>query len=229
MSRSLRILSLFVLVLLAACGPASSPAVLPTFLSPQQLTTPEINSAYPTAQAAESNTNQTVSGFTVNLQKAWRDGKQVYADVCYGLPDDSDWTIWDAHFEYGGQAISEFSSNMLSKQDPANGQPGQRCDELTFYVPPDADLSSASLTIESLGAYPSQADYCDLYMPKIQQTLNERGIAITLNCSDVNGAMTMQITSKPSTMSEQDAEQAVYSDEFYTVRGPWSFPITFNQ
>ena len=230
MSRCLRILGFVGLVTLTACGPAApSQGVLPTFLSPQQLATPEINSAYPTAQAAESNASQTVSGFSVSLQKAWRDGKQLYADVCYGLPDDSDWTIWNAHLEYGGQSISEFSSSMLSKQDAANGQPGQRCDELSFYVPPDADLTSSSLTIESLGAYPSQADYCDLYMPKIQQTLNQRGIGITLNCSDVNGAMAMQITGKPSTMSQQDAEQAVYSDEFYTVTGPWSFPITFNQ
>jgi len=30
-------------------------------------------------------------------------------------------------------------------------------------------------------------------------------------------------------MSDQDAQQAVYSDEFYTVQGPWSFPVTFNQ
>jgi hypothetical protein len=215
---------------LVACGP-SSPAkgVLPTFLSPQGLATPEINQAYPTSQAAESNTSLTVSGFSVNLQKAWRDGKQVYADVCYTLPDSSDWTVWNAHLEYSGETISEFSTSMLSKQGAENGRPGQRCDELSFYVPPDADLSSSSLTVESLGAYPNQDEYCSLYMPKIQQTLNERGIGITLNCSDVNGAMTMQITGKPDTMSQQDAEQAVFSDEFYTISGPWSFPLTFNQ
>jgi hypothetical protein len=63
-------------------------------------------------------------------------------------------------------------------------------------------------------------------MPKIQQALNERGIAITLACNDVNGAMTMQIVSKPDTMSQEEAEQLVYSDEFFTITGPWEF--TFN-
>ncbi len=230
MSRLLAFTGLIAALALAACAPAApSPAVLPTFLPQQGLATPDINAAYPTVAAAESNTSQTVSGFSLNLQRAWRDGKQVFADVCYTLPDASDWTIWDAHFEYGGQAISEFSSSMLSKQEAVNGQPGQRCDELGFYVPPDADLSSAALTVESLGAYPTQDEYCSLYMPKIQQALKERGIAITLNCADVNGAMTMQIATRPASMSQQEAEQIVFSDEFYTVKGPWTFPITFNQ
>ncbi len=230
MSRLFHIVGLIALITLAACSPAAAtPVVLPTFLSPQGLATPEINQAYPTVQAPQSNMSVTVSGFTVNLQRAWRDGKQVYADVCYALPDKSDWTIWDAHFDYTGQAVSDFSSDMLSKQDATQNQPGMRCDELGFYVPPDADLSAASLTIQSLGAYPSQDEYCTLYLPKIQQTLNGRGIAIKLNCTNVNGAMTMQITSKPNSMSQDEAEQMVYSDEFYTVNGPWTFPVTLGQ
>jgi hypothetical protein len=66
-------------------------------------------------------------------------------------------------------------------------------------------------------------------MPKIQQVLTERGIAITLGCSDVNGVQNMQITSKPDTMSQEDAEKIVYSDEFYSVKGPWSFTFNLGQ
>ena len=60
------------------------------------------------------------------------------ADICFTLPDTSDWTVWAAHLEYGGQAVSEFSSTMLSRQDASGDQPGQRCEQLGFYVPPDA-------------------------------------------------------------------------------------------
>ena len=66
-------------------------------------------------------------------------------------------------------------------------------------------------------------------MPKIQQALKDRGIDITLGCADTTGSMAMQITSKPASMSQDEAEQLVYSDEFYTVKGPWSFPLTFSQ
>ncbi len=232
MSRFLAFLALTGMLALSACGPrAPVPVVLPTILPIQTGPTSaaEINQAYPTEQAPQANKSLTVSGFAVNLQRAWRDGKQVNADVCFTLPDSSDWTIWNAHLEYGGQTLSEFSSSMLSRQDAVNGQPGQRCDQLGFYVPPDADLSAASLTIESLGAYPNQDEYCSLYMPKIQQALNDRGVAITLGCSDTNGSMAMQITAKPANMSQDEADQLVYSDEFYTVKGPWSFPLTFSQ
>jgi hypothetical protein len=231
MPRLFLLVGLIVLLTLAACGSAPTPpVVLPTFLSPQgQSSTPEPNQAYPTEQAILTNSNQTVSGFSVDLQRAWRDGKQVYADVCFTLPDESDWTIWNAEFAFTGQAVSEFSSTMLSKQAASQGQPGQRCDELGFYIPPDADLSTATLTINSLGAYPSQEEYCSLYMPKIQQALSDRGIDISLNCADVNGVMTMQIAHKPDNISQDEADQMVYSDEFYTVKGPWTFSVALSQ
>jgi chemotaxis protein histidine kinase CheA len=66
-------------------------------------------------------------------------------------------------------------------------------------------------------------------MPKIQQTLNDRGAGITLDCPIVDGAMSMQIVAKPDGMSQEEAEQLVFSDEFYTVRGAWTFPVTFSQ
>ena len=233
MFRTLLILGLAAAIVLTACGPAvPSGPILPTFLplaSTAPAATAELNEAYPTAQASESGGSQSVSGLAVRLDRAWRDGKQVYTDVCFALPDASDWTIWAAHFDYGSESISEFSASMISPTDASGGQAPERCDELSFYVPPDADLATATLTVESVGAYPTSDEYCSLYMPKIQQSLQERGIGITLECSDVGGTMTMQITSKPDSMSQEEAEQLVYSDEFYTVKGPWAFPVTFEQ
>jgi len=202
--------------------------VLPTFVAPTTSAEPVINEAYPTSQAVQSSATESVSGFTVALQRAWRDGKQVYADVCFSLPDASDWTVWDASLNYAGQTTSEFSSSLVSRQDAAGGQPAQRCDELDFFVPPDADLSAAELNIASLGAYPSNDEFCTMYMPKIQQALDQRGAGIKLDCVDVNGTMTMQIQSKPAAMTQDQAEQMVYSDEFYTVKGPWNFSLSFN-
>jgi hypothetical protein len=66
-------------------------------------------------------------------------------------------------------------------------------------------------------------------MPKIQQVLNERGIAIQLTCVDSAGMQVMQIVSKPDTMSQEEAERIVFSDEFYTVKGPWSFIFNLGQ
>lgn len=211
----------FLATIMSACGTNQLPQV---FL-------PTINAvSYPTVQASQPASNQNVGGFNFNLSRAWRDGKTVYADVCFTLPDASNWTIWNAHFDYSDQSITDFSASLLSTQDAANGQPGKRCDQISFYVPPDADLSSASLVIESIGAYPTPDEYCSLYMPKIQQALSKRGIAITLDCkANANGVMNMEIVSKPASMSEGDAEKIVFSDEFYTVKGPWKFAVNLGQ
>jgi hypothetical protein len=172
----------------------------------------------------------TAGGIEVRADRAWRDGKQVNIDVCFTLMDASDWSIWNASLQYPGGSVLEFSSTLSSIKEPVEGQSGLRCDTLSFLnVPPDADLTNVTVTVDAIAAQPRAEDYCTIYMPKIQQTLTERGIAITLDCADVNGVQTMQITSKPDTMSQEEAEQLIYSEEFYTVKGPWSFTFNLGQ
>jgi hypothetical protein len=221
MKRTILLLAL----LLVACSP---------FVS-QQPSVPSgptayIDPSYPTVQAQPAVKSQTSSGIEVTVDRAWRDGKQVNANVCFTLLDDSDWSIWGASLQYAGATVSDFGSTMVSLQEPSAGQSGKRCDTLSFLnVAPDADLSNVTVTIDAIAAPPRAEDYCTIYMPKIQQALNDRGIAITLNCTDVNGVQTMQIVSKPDSMSQEEADQIVYSDEFYTVKGPWSFTFNLGQ
>jgi hypothetical protein len=218
-----RFILLLVLVL-AACAPkVTQPGnVLST-------ATAYIDSSYPTVQVAVAAPNQTASGIEVRMDRAWRDGKNVNANVCFTLPDASDWTIRSANLNYGGQVLQEYGTTLVSLQEPTNGQAGLRCDTLTFVVPPDADLSAAIIIIDSIAPTLRADDYCTIYMPKIQQTLAERGIGIVLDCVDVGGTLSMQITSKPPDMTQEQAEQIVYSDEFYAIKGPWTFSFNLGQ
>ena len=218
-----RILTMFVL-LLSACAPLASP---PDVSSGP---TAYIDPSYPTVESAPVTNSQLTSGIEVRANRAWRDGKQINADVCFTLPDASDWSVSGATLQYADATVFDFGSTMLSLQEPVEGQAGQRCDTLSFFnVPPDADLSAVTITVDSIAAPPRAEEYCSIYMPKIQQMLGERGLAITLECADVNGAQAMQIVGKPETMSQEEAEQIVYSDEFYTVKGPWSFTFNLGQ
>jgi hypothetical protein len=209
-------------ILLSACFPVTAPQ--------NGLPTAYIDQSYPTVESAPAVVSQLTSGIEVRADKAWRDGKQVNANVCFTLPDASDWSVWGATLQYAGVATTDFSSTMLSLQEPAEGQSGLRCDTLSFLnIPPDADLTTVTVTIDAIAAQPRAEDYCSIYMPKIQQALNDRAIAITLGCVDSNGVQVMQILSRPDTMSQEEAEQIVYSDEFYTVKGPWSFTFNLGQ
>ena len=220
-------ISILLCFLLAACAPAPDSQVVLLDLLPTA--TAYIDASYPTAQANVAAAPQSAAGININVNRAWLEGKNLNADVCYNLPDASDWSIWAASLTYGGAFLQEYGATLLSLQEAANGQPGLRCDTLTFVVAPDADLTNAVITIEAIAAPPQPEDYCDIYMPKIQQAMLERGTGISLDCADVNGVLTMQIVSRPAEMSQEQAEQIVYSDEFYTVRGPWAFPINLSQ
>ena len=215
---------ILVCLLLSACNLSSVPPAVPA--GP----TAYIDPSYPTMESAPVTSMQTSSGIEVRADRAWRDGKQVNVDICFSLFDTSDWSIWGASLQYPGGSVLDFGTTLLSIQEPVEGQSGQRCDTLSFLnVPPDADLSNVTVTVDAIAAQPRAEDYCTIYMPKIQQALTERGIAITLNCADVNGVQTMQIASRPDTMSQAEAEQIVFSDEFYTVKGPWSFTFNLGQ
>jgi len=211
-------------LLLSACAPLAAP---PDVSSGP---TAYIDPSYPTVESAPVTNSQLTSGIEVRANRAWRDGKQINADVCFTLPDASDWSVSGATLQYADATVFDFGSTMLSLQEPIEGQAGQRCDTISFFnVPPDADLSAVTITVDSIAAQPRAEEYCSIYMPKIQQMLGERGLAITLECADVNGSQAMQIVGKPETMSQEEAEQIVYSDEFYTVKGPWSFTFNLGQ
>lgn len=216
---------IFLCLLLTACNLSGAPPQ-PVATGP----TAYIDPSYPTMESAPVTLMQTSSGIEVRADRAWRDGKQVNVDVCFTLLDASDWTVSSASLQYPGGSIIDFGSTMLSIQEPVEGKSGVRCDNLFFLnVPPDADLSNVVITIDAIAAQPRAEDYCTIYMPKIQQDLTERGIAITLDCPVVNDVQTMQIVSKPDTMSQEEAEQEVYSDRYFTVPGPWSFTFNLGQ
>lgn len=223
----MRKIVVFIALIVTGCGlpfPQQSPN------APDALPTAYIDPSYPTVQAESAAPVQTTSGIEVQVNRAWRDGKEVNAEVCYTLPDNSGWSIWSASLQYTGGSVIDFGSTLLSIQEAGDGQSGLRCDTLSFFnIPPDADLSTAIITVDAVAAPPRAEDYCTIYIYKIQQALIERNVAIQLDCVDSDGAQIMQIVSKPDTMSQEEAEQIVYSEEFYTVRGPWSFVFDLGQ
>jgi len=221
-------LILLLAVFISACGSSQSPAVVLPALLPAA--TAYIDAAsYPTAQVKLAAPNQTASGIDVRMEHASVDGKNVNADVCFTLPDTSDWGVSSAGLTYGGVLVQEYGTTLVSLQEPADGVAGLRCDTLTFVVPPDADLSNVTVVIDAIAATPREGEYCSVYMPKIQQAILARGIGITLDCVDVNGVLTMQFISIPPDMTQAQAEEIVYSDEFYSVKGPWSFSFNLVQ
>src|SRR5829696_2668747 len=146
---------ILVCLLLSACNLGSVPPAVPA--GP----TAYIDPSYPTMESAPVTSLQTSNGIEVRADRAWRDGKQVNVDVCFTLLDASNWSVLGASLQYADATIFDFGSTMLSLQEPVAGQSGLRCDTVSFLnVPPDANLSSVTITIDAIAAQPQAEEYC---------------------------------------------------------------------
>ena len=151
-----------------------------------------------------------------------REGNYASASVCYDLPDDSDWMIDQAIFRYNRGEASLDSAGLLELVPLSlDGKEGHRCDEVTFIIPDQADLSHVTLTVERLRAIPNEGEYCDIYLNKVQPTLDARQAGIKLECTRVDHGYKLSVLEKPDSLSQEEAERAVY--DFYTISGPWTF------
>lgn len=220
---------LITLLALASCVPF-------TGMQPGQSTgplpTPHFEEAdYPTiAVTPFAEKSAQAVGVELQVMEVHREGKQVEAKICYTLPDDSGWAIWQAALFYTDQQVTEFGSSLYEILPPiAEGQPGLRCDLINFFVPPDANLANTTLVIESIGAFPRPGEYCSKYFDKIQTALAERGTGIVIQCVEKDGINNLEIVSYPEGMNRVDAEEIVYGDEFFTVTGPWTFTFDLNK
>src|SRR5829696_8511968 len=145
MKRTILLLTL----LLVACAPFVAPQPEPA------LPTAYLDPSYPTMESQAVTLSQLSNGIEVHADRAWRDGKQVNVDICFTLLNASAWSVSGATLQYPDATILDFSSTMLSIQEPVEGQAGMRCDTLSFFnVPPDADLSSVTITVDAIAALP---------------------------------------------------------------------------
>lgn len=221
-----------------AIGPAEAP---PSVTSPPEgMPRPEGPGAL----------TQTVNGIAVSAANLRRVGNRVQADVCFALPDDGDWLIHEAALRHttGGVATetSDFSGmpievksppvdgqqrtmrlvageKVVSWQPAAEGQAGSRCDTLTFVVQAEADLSTVTLAIRAIGAFPREGEVCTTYLAKVQRVLDARGAGIRVGCDRHEWGDQLAVVGKPAAMSQAEAESLLLNEEFYTVNGPWLF------
>lgn len=172
---------------------------------------------------------------------------ELLVDACFPLPDKSDWRIWRAvarveeetlllstirPLEYGQtlangkKRITTFppGSYIQFEEVEADEVSDYVCETLGFRKPStDVDLSNVTLVIESIGALPREGEVCSIYFNKVQAILESRKSGIKLDCAQDEWGERIRIIEKPVTMSQEEAEQIVSSDEFFTITGPWIF------
>lgn len=165
-----------------------------------------------------------------------RDGDKLLVDVCFNLLDEGDWMIRDAVLRYeqdGEQKEVGYNAGILISlrpfiTDSEGAHPGERCDVLEFPLGAEAPLTNASLTVQSLEAYPREGQDCQLYMTRVQPLLTARDTGILISCeSQPHTGGVVSVTSKPDGMTLEQAQEVVRQafQDTISLRGPWEFKL----
>lgn len=196
---------------------------------------------------------QTVNGVEIRFEGVQHKGETVTVNVCFDLPDDSDWLIWDTTLEVNGKATrwSTMGPTELRKppmdgmqqvwifnyegedqiyyEEADESQSGYRCEAINFEGFADLSPSTpATLIIEALEAPPSEGEFCtEAYLEEVQAALDARQTGITVKCTEEEYIGGLEILTKPETISLETAEAYLGSPDFYLdlhgIRGPWVF------
>ncbi len=226
---------------------ANSPDAIAEAVSPQQTNgqsnqLPAAWSSDPVLQGAQI---QTAKGITVTVANVRREADLLKLDVCFDLPDNDDWTLWNVSLQNGDWTVTDYGTEpieirhnsvdgrqsvftfneqgqMQERAEPAtSGQRGRRCDIVYFWdIPVSADLSPYTFTIESISAQPGEGEECSpAVLEKVNAALAARSPGITARCvlEDLGGGgmSGFAVESHPPSMSRAQAETVLQSLDLF--------------
>jgi hypothetical protein len=226
-----------------------------TDTSSQSASAPDVDAISVKSAAVSTTNTQTVNNIAIRVDSFRQDNEQVLIDVCFDLPDNSDWTIWSATLTLEGktytwsgwdpieirlppvdgkQQVTIFLPEggiEVSLVDMGVGQTGFRCDTVYFDgVPAGVNSTRYTLTIDALEAAPKEGEECtQAYLEKAQAVLDAKNSGITVKCAEQDYIGGLEIATKPESMSIDEAQSMLYDPEFYLdlngIRGPWVFEL----
>lgn len=202
---------------------------------------------------SESSQSQSVGGIQLTATNFRAEGNKVLADVCFDMPDGSDWTIWRASLVYPRGVLETFGLMLMERREPSvDGEqrvnrfvsgrkeesvvevsgdvPGKRCDTLFFDLPGRPSRSGQTIHVQSIAAQPREGESCSAAnLEKVQRALDARSPGIVISCQLGNVGEGVTLGAWPAELSRSQAEEILYGEDLfldvYGRRGPWVFNV----
>lgn len=181
----------------------------------------------------------------------------LLVDLCFELPSNDDWIIYDAFIQSGdvklilggskGIEVSQVLNNgqrrittfangatgtpIQEKLVPYDGLPGYRCDTLRFRLVTDLKISHFNLVVKTINFGWTEGKECTTYRDAVQSILDTQNTGVRLDCVKREGGSSFSIAEKPSTMTQEEAEKLISdaTSKLTTIEGPWVFSGTIEQ
>lgn len=167
---------------------------------------------------------QNVNGIEVTASNFRLEENLVKVDVCFQVPDKSEWSDWSIFattLDYGSGKVSDFWEGVIEGRSMPDSATWQQCDWIGFQVPADVSLSSLTLTIEIIGALPVEGHQCEEWRAMLNKEEDAASLGIEAECKQVDGGAQFTIINKPAAMSEDELNLIISKSRM--VMGPWIF------
>lgn len=168
---------------------------------------------------------QIQNNIEVTVSNLRREGSNLKVDVCFDMPDKSDWMLEPtSSVDYSGiKGVGGGFNNFLYER-ATETQSGYRCDTVHFGIPDIANFANITLTLY-IAAPPREGKECDFYQNQAQK-LKAQGLDIQFSCNIISGGTDVTIDKKPAGMTEEEAGQLIFGPEAMVLPTPWVFSFS---
>ena len=168
---------------------------------------------------------QVVKGVAMTISNFYRTGQDLLVSLCYDQLGTEAWDMGPGTLTYANGKSSSFAANPTLDQRGSAAGPGRYCHTLDFdRLPPDADLSQLSLSIENVHLKgPDEGHECEFYGIRLANSLKLKELGIKAECKQGGGGASFEVVSKPAGMSDDEALRQAGLEASEYIIGPWVF------
>jgi hypothetical protein len=169
-----------------------------------------------------------INDINLYVGQLYVEDEKLKVQACFDLPSTADWMLYGFRFNGIGAAGLELSLNYLERAGTLQ-EKGLRCDTLIF--PETLPIGDVHLEIDQVQALPREGTFCEM-ADIVQNELDAEARGIRFTCIEDYGT-TIQIDEKPQGMSEEEAQNEVFTllhkRNTPIIEGPWVFDLALQE
>jgi hypothetical protein len=167
-----------------------------------------------------------VNRIEMSISNFYQQEGHLFVGVCFNPPGDESWVLGATKLSFANGELDRFIANNTVDQKSIEGaSSGQHCDALEFVdLPQDAELSHLRLTVYNiLPKPPDEGQECNTFNNRLASSMMIQQNGIQARCIFINGQLGWMISTKPSTMGNDEAMNIVGQESSGMILGPWVF------
>ncbi len=163
-------------------------------------------------------------GVTVSLMSINIKSTRAEPTMCIDLPDNADWFPY-AYLEVGKNRVAVDTIALVNAKNPATYQSSRRCYEFGFPTGIARGVGQVKIVVEKIQTSLPESLTQEMCI-QAQENLRVDYPEFSFACNIGTQGVGFTVSSKPATITDDQANQLIVGALTRTVEGPWA--LTYN-